>query len=132
MASDFLKAKELFDYYGGSKYQMARDEMLYEYLDYGISKEIESDWLEELFQKKYNDLKADNCRSFINMSVFIQMHPKLLVDKIIMLEDVIRTNIDNIICRNEVMILLSSILEQLRKENNFEYNHIILRLEKLV
>lgn len=84
MASDFLKAKELFDYYGGSKYQMARDEMLYEYLDYGISKEIESDWLEELFQKKYNDLKADNCRSFINMSVFIQMHPKLLVDKIIM------------------------------------------------
>ncbi|MFB9121672.1 hypothetical protein ACFFUE_10795 [Bergeyella porcorum] len=132
MASDFLKAKELFDYYGGSKYQMARDEMLYEYLDYGISKEIESDWLEELFQKKYNDLKADNCRSFINMSVFIQMHPKLLVDKIIMLEDVVRTNIGNIICRNEVMILLSSILEQLRKENNFEYNHIILRLEKLV
>lgn len=131
MESDFLKAKELFNYYGGSKYQMARDEMLYEYLDYEISEETESDWLEELFQKKYDDLKADNCKSFINMSVFIQMHPKLLVDKIIMLEDIIRTNIGNIICRNEVMILLSSVLEQLRKENNFEYNHIILRLEKL-
>ncbi len=131
MESDFLKAKELFNYYGGNKYFMARDAMLNEYLSYHISEETELNWIEELFYEKYNQLSANNCDNFISMATFIHMHPRLLMSKLNLLENIIKLNSNNFICKKQIKILFETILEELYKNKDFIKSDDIARFEKL-
>jgi hypothetical protein len=131
MESEFLSAEELFYYYGGSKYQMARDEMLDEYLSYNIPRETELNWIEKLFSKKYDQLSIHNCDNFVNMAVFIHMHPRLLLSKLNLLEEIIKLNCDNFLCKKQVKILFDAILEELYKNKEFMKKDEIARFEKL-
>ncbi len=53
----YEKAREIFDFYKGSKFQMARDERYDEYKSYQVPLEIEEAWMAEYIQKLENDFK---------------------------------------------------------------------------
>lgn len=50
------EAKEIFRYYGGSHFHMARDEVYEHYKSFNISKETENLWLEEMKQEFRREL----------------------------------------------------------------------------
>jgi len=54
---DIQKAKEMFLKYNGNYFHMERDDVLYEYRGYSISKEQEKIWINEIINNYINKLR---------------------------------------------------------------------------
>jgi hypothetical protein len=68
------KAKEIFNKYSGSKFQMMRDGVLTEYDKYEITIETEKTWLSELISKEFNQLDINSIDTFFPLWYIIQHH----------------------------------------------------------
>lgn len=68
------KAKEIFNRYSGSKFQMMRDGVLIEYEKYEITIETEKTWLSELISKEFNQLYINSIDTFFPLWYIIQHH----------------------------------------------------------
>jgi hypothetical protein len=117
MENKFLKAKELFDSFDGSKYEMMREDVVKEYLSYNVPKEVECQWIDDLFFEKYNQLNINDNNSLISMAAFIVIHSKYLCNKLHLIEVYIATNYHNDLNKKGTEILIDTILEQLYKMN---------------
>jgi hypothetical protein len=68
------KAKELYYRYGGSSYQMFRGGVIEEYESYNISKDIENIWLNELFDKGFEQLDINDFNTAYPLWHTIETH----------------------------------------------------------
>ncbi|MDR2010289.1 MAG: hypothetical protein LBQ22_07390 [Bacteroidales bacterium] len=68
------KAKELYQRYQGSKFQMMRDGFYQEYLTYNVSKEEEDKWLEELVIININNLNINDIDSFSELGLLLRFN----------------------------------------------------------
>ena len=68
------KAKEIFNRYSGSKFQMMRDGVLTEYEKYEIPNQTEKTWLAELVSKEFSQLNINSIDSFFPLWYIIQHH----------------------------------------------------------
>lgn len=66
-------ARKLFFEYDGSRFYMSRDGVENEYRQYGVSSELEIQWLEELTQQKLEKFREDGYWGVIH---FLQHHHK--------------------------------------------------------
>ena len=132
MENKFLKAKEIFNSFNGSKYEMMREGIVKEYLNYNVPKEIEHQWIDELFYEKHNTLNINNNDSLISMAAFIVIHSKYLYNKFYLIEIYIEKNYHNKANKEGVEILIDTILKQLYKMcNDMEVNNMINRFNNL-
>lgn len=132
MENEILKtAKELFFTYGGSKYQMAREEVVHKYMSYNIPKEIELQWLNEMFDNDYSQLNINDIDSLLNISSFITMHTDFVLNKLYLIEKYIDENLSRCINTKGVIILVHSILENLRKVSKIDVQQEIAIFERL-
>lgn len=131
MESNILRAKELFYYYNGSVSMMSRDEMLNEYLSYNISREVEIQWVHDMFDEKYSQMNINSVDSLINMTAFQRTKTIVLLDKLTLIEKYIIENLSR--CRNTkgVEILVDSTLEDLYKINKIDVRQEIAAFERL-
>ena len=133
MENKILKvAKELFFTYGGSKYQMAREEVVHKYMSYNIPKEIELQWLNEMFDKDYSQLNINDIDSLLNISSFITMHTEFVLNKLYLVEKYIDENLSRCMNTKGVIILVLSILENLRKVSKIDVRQEIAVFERLM
>jgi hypothetical protein len=129
MRTEFKDAKDMFFYYGGSKYQMMRDDLINEYLSYKIPKEIEKQWVEEMFCTDFNKLDINNINSLLFIGQLIFVHS--LTHKLDLVYNFIVSNYDKIVNKENVSIFIDGILDTLSKINSVDLKEEILRFEKL-
>lgn len=132
MEDKILKAaKELFLTYDGSKYQMAREEVLDNYLSYSIPIEIELQWIDEMFNAGYDQLNINDIHSLLYMSLFIDRHTHVILNKLYLIEKYIIENLSR--CRNTkgVEILVKSTLKDLYKIDKVDVREEIAAFESL-
>jgi hypothetical protein len=71
-------AKELYQRYQGSKFQMMRDGFYQEYLTYNISTEEEDKWLKELVMTNVDKLDINDIDSFSELGLLLRFNPSIV------------------------------------------------------
>lgn len=131
MESNFLRAKELFHYYNGSISMMARDEMLNEYLSYKIPREVEIQWVHEIFDEKFKQININNIDSLINITAFQRTKTIVLLDKLYIIKKYIIENLNNCVDTTGIEILVDAILRDLYKISKIDVRQEIAAFKKL-
>lgn len=132
MESNLFKvAKELFYNYDGSKYQMAREEVVHKYMSYNVPRDIEIQWIYEMFDEYYKFLNINNINSLLQMTSFISMHTHVILNKLYLIEKYIDENLIKCIDIKGVQILVDSIIEDLRKVSEIDVQREIAVFERL-
>ncbi len=60
MNNKLNEPKDIFSHFGGSKYFMAREDMLNRYNEFNISKETESKWLKEIYNNRVKNMNINS------------------------------------------------------------------------
>lgn len=131
MESNFLRAKELFLYYNGSISMMARDEMLNEYLSYKIPREVEIQWVHEMFDEKFKQININNIDLLINITAFQRTKTIVLLDKLYIIKKYIIENLNNCVDTTGIEILVDAILRDLYKISKIDVRQEIAAFKKL-
>lgn len=131
MESNFIRAKELFLYYNGSISMMARDEMLNEYLSYKIPREVEIQWVHEMFDEKFKQININNIDSLINITAFQRTKTIVLLDKLYIIKKYIIENLNNCVDTTGIEILVDAILRDLYKISKIDVRQEIAAFKKL-
>jgi len=94
MRIKFKDAKDMFLHFGGSKYFMARQDLLEKYQQYNISEETEKKWLKEYVEDLYNQLDIKKNQTVISLLNVIRRYNYIgYIDKILFF---MKSHVDNI------------------------------------
>lgn len=132
MESDILKiAKKLFYNYYGYKWEMMRDEVIDEYLRYKVPRDIELEWINDIFNKQFSKMDINNIDSLISISLIIDVHLQVLIDKLYRIEKYIIENLNNCVDTTGIEILVDAILRDLYKISKIDVRQEIAAFKKL-
>ncbi|MFV0539451.1 MAG: hypothetical protein ACK5M3_19100 [Dysgonomonas sp.] len=129
MRTEFKDAKDMFFYYGGSKYQMMRDDLIDEYLSYKIPKDVEKKWVEEMFYQDFRNLDINDNNLLLNISQLIFVHS--LIDKLDLVYNFVVSNLDKIENKENVSTFIYRILDTLNKTNSADLKDENIRFKKI-
>ena len=105
-------AKEIFEKYSGSKFQMMRDGVLSEYKTFKISKKVEDIWLKKIISSQFNQLDITSIDTFFPLWYIIQHHG--ITEYFDNLEEFIMSNSIDQQSRNGAQLFIDKIISVLK------------------
>lgn len=116
------KAKEIFDNYAGSKFQMMREGVIKEYEQYNVSPELESQWLNELVEIEFKKLDINDFNTFFPLSYIIQHHT--LTDQISRVRGFIAENMEKAQSADTVNLFINKVISILSDPSNIKFQEL--------
>ncbi len=113
------RAKEIFDNYAGSKFQMMRDDIITEYQKYNVSPKLEKHWLEELVELEFNKLDINDFNSFFPLWYIIEYHS--LVNRIKDVRDFIVSNVNKSQSKDNLNLFIDKVISILSDPANSDF-----------